>query len=163
MFHLAIFLRLRLMNNTIRYAIHHSITPEPSSNFLLRDIFLPDRASTAMKVISSPSDRQATILTLKSIHHDLMRCVRMVNIVFGFQTMLCIGITFLFTLFTLFATYKTYFYNEIDYRVTLSSLYWCFFYNYFKASVAFNTIIYIGYNFNAVIGVHHFYFPPSRC
>lgn len=65
-----------------------------------------------------------------------MRCVRQVNIIFGFQTMLCVGITFLFTLFTLFAAYKTFFFNEHELlKVSLSSLYWCAFYNYFKLCI----------------------------
>lgn len=87
-------------------------------------------------VLSCPTKRESIILTLKSIHHDLMKCVRLVNIIFGFQSMLCIGITFLFTLFTLFLAYKTFFYKDFSIiNISLSSLYWCTFYNSFKMCI----------------------------
>lgn len=87
-------------------------------------------------VLSCPTKRESIILTLKSIHHDLMKCVRLVNIIFGFQSMLCIGITFLFTLFTLFLAYKTFFYKDFTIiNISLSSLYWCTFYNSFKMCI----------------------------
>lgn len=60
-----------------------------------------------------------------------MRCVHMINVIFGFQTMLGIGLTFMFTLFTLFASFKFVLYHDVDVNIALSSIFWCFFYNYF--------------------------------
>jgi 7tm Chemosensory receptor len=78
------------------------------------------------------------VLKLKKIHHDLMQCVRMVNIIFSFQTMLCVSITFLFTLFTLFTAFKTFFYHEHQLiNMSLSTLYWCLFYNFFKGCIIY--------------------------
>lgn len=79
----------------------------------------------------SSVEKEETILGLKSIHHDLMKCVRLLNITFGFQTMLSIGISFMFTLFTLFISYKTFYYDDTEIGATLSSIYWCIFYNFF--------------------------------
>lgn len=88
--------------------------------------------------MTSLTEREATVLALKSIHHDLMKCVRLVNVIFGFQTMLCIGVTFLFTLFTLFSAYKAFYFHEYDIiSISLSSLYWCSFYNYFKVCIVY--------------------------
>lgn len=87
-------------------------------------------------VLPSKDDGDSLVLALKSIHHDLITCVRLVNVIFGFQTMLCVGITFLFTLFTLFSAYKTFYYHEYEtINISLSSIYWCCFYNCFKAGI----------------------------
>lgn len=77
------------------------------------------------------------ILVLKSIHHDLMRCVRMTSIAFGFQTMLCLGTTFVFTLFTSFASFKVFYYHDTAIGISVSSIYWCVFYNCFQACIIF--------------------------
>lgn len=61
-----------------------------------------------------------------------MRCVRLVNIGFGFQTMLSIGLTFMFTLFTLLVSFKAFYYHDAEIGASLSSIYWCVFYNYFQ-------------------------------
>lgn len=89
------------------------------------------------KVLTSEAERESTIVALKSIHHDMMKCVRILNTIFGLQTMLCIGITFLFSLFTLFASYKAFYYHDIDVSLTITSIYWAVFYNYFKISIVF--------------------------
>lgn len=103
---------------------------------LCRKTFLIDSELHGNMVLASSAERESKILILKSIHHDLMSCVRLVNVAFGFQTMLCVGITFLFTLFTLFSAYKTFFYHETTiFNISISSLFWCFFYNYFKISI----------------------------
>ena len=86
-------------------------------------------------VLSQSKISESTIYTLKSIHFDLMRCVRLANRIFGFQTMLCIGITFLFTIFTLFVSYKAFFYEDKLINVSISSIYWCCFYNCFYFTV----------------------------
>lgn len=88
---------------------------------------------------TSEAERESIILTLKSIHHDMMKCVQLANVCFGFQTMLGIGITFLFTLFTLFASYKAFYYHDIDERVAISSIFWCLFYNYFKVCIVYTS------------------------
>lgn len=98
-------------------------------NFLFRKIFL--NVNDHERTSSSKLTNESIILTLKSIHHDLMRCVRKINYIFGIQTMLCIGTTFIFTLFTLFSAFKYFFYHDVDFSVALSSLFWSFFYNYF--------------------------------
>ena len=67
----------------------------------------------------------------------MMQCVRLLNVAFGFQTMLSVGLTFVFTLFTLFATYKSIIYDDIDVKTVLSCIYWCLFYNYFKVNIIF--------------------------
>lgn len=89
----------------------------------------------ALQVLTSPAERESIIMVLKSIHHDLMKCVHAVNVIFAFPTMLCFGITFLFTLFTLFASYKTFFYHDTDLNIALSSIYWTIFYNYFLLGI----------------------------
>lgn len=119
LFHVAIYSRLKLVNE------------------LISDLFLSDRTSKTMKVLPAPAECESTILLFKSIHHDLMRCVKMVNIAFGFQTMLCFAITFLFTLFTSFASYKVFFYHDTAITLSQSSIYWCIFYNCFQACIIF--------------------------
>lgn len=69
----------------------------------------------------------------------MMNCVQLANVCFGLQTMLCIGITFLFTLFTLFASYKAFYYHDVDKSVALSSIFWCVFYNYFKLCIVYTS------------------------
>lgn len=97
-----------------------------------RQEFLNDRKTITRQVLTSSSPREEIILVLKSIHHDLMKCVRLVNIIFGFQTMLCLGITFLFTLFTFFVSFKAFYYHDVEIGISLTSIYWCIFYNYFE-------------------------------
>lgn len=86
----------------------------------------------------SSKDGEILVLKLKKIHHDLMQCVGMVNVIFGFQTMLCVGIVFLFTLFTLFTAFKTFFYHEhLMLNMTKATVYWCLFYNFFKFCIIY--------------------------
>ena len=66
-----------------------------------------------------------------------MKCVRLVNIIFGFQTMLSIGISFMFTLFTFFISFKAFYYHDTEVGSSLSSIYWCIFYNYFTHLVIY--------------------------
>lgn len=134
MFHQAIFLRLQLINDTVECSSCSFKYPIISC----RSSYLTNSKLTTRTVSISAKETEATILVLKSIHHDLMKCVWLMNVVFGFQTMLCIGITFLFTLFTFFSAYKTfYFYDYTIINITLSILYWCFFYNLFKVTIVF--------------------------
>lgn len=76
------------------------------------------------------------ITEIKNIHNDLVKCVRLVNFSFGFQCMLCIAVTFIFTLFAMFAAYKAFYHNEIAIKaISISSLFLCTFYNIFKMCV----------------------------
>lgn len=109
----------------------------PCFLFLYRKRFLDERNVITRQTLTSPSSREETILVLKSIHHDMMKCVRLMNNIFGYQTMLSIGISFLFTLFTLFISFKAFHYNDTEIGSTLSSIYWCIFYNYFKFLVIY--------------------------
>jgi hypothetical protein len=65
-----------------------------------------------------------------------MQTVKLVNTIFGFQTMLCVGVVFTFTLFTLFVNFKAIYYQDLGIKnVAASSLYWSLFYNIFKVAV----------------------------
>lgn len=104
------------------------------------ETFLDKRPRTVTrKVPTSETERESIILTLKSIHHDMMTSVQLMNVCFGLQSMLYIGTTFLYTLFTLFASYKAFYYHDIEQRPVLVKIYWCTFYNYFKVLIVYNT------------------------
>jgi hypothetical protein len=90
-------------------------------------------------IASKPSSSitfEFVIVTLQTIHHDLIRCIKLINTIFSFQVMLCIAISYLFTFFTLSASFKA-FYRDIDSHksVSISSLYWSFYYNLIKITM----------------------------
>jgi 7tm Chemosensory receptor len=75
-------------------------------------------------------------MILRTIHADLIRCIKLINSIFGFQAMLCIGITFLFTFFTMFSAYKAFTSDDIlAFNASLNNLYWCLYYNLFKITM----------------------------
>lgn len=106
-------------------------------NISHRNSFIDGHETNVCKALTSSDEKESIILTLKSIHHDLMKCVRTLNVIFGFPTMLSIGITFLFTLFTLFASFKAFFYRDIAPQMALSSIYWTIYYNIFLFGIIF--------------------------
>jgi hypothetical protein len=69
------------------------------------------------------------LTTLQTIHLKLLGCVKQVNLIFSFQTMLCLSLSFLFTFFTIINAYKSFFGHFGNRNSSLSSIYWCFYYN----------------------------------
>lgn len=116
MFHISIFLRLKLINTTIETMIVKS-------------------RSRPKKPLKN-SDK--VIFTLKEIHLGLMGAVGQVNAIFGFQTMLCVGLNFLFNLFSFLVAYKSFYFGEkLLLNSAYTTMYWTSFYTAFTFLIIF--------------------------
>lgn len=115
MFHVAIYLRLKMINKSIETFLVKGKTKKISQN--------------------SADD---IMISLKKIHLELMSTINQVNSIFGLQTMLRIGLNFLFNLFTFLVAYKTFYFGE---RHLLNSaymtMYWMSFYTAFTFLIIF--------------------------
>ena len=90
-----------------------------------RDIMTSNKALTNVEDI---------INSLQLIHSYLIKSIKLINEIFGFQAMLCVGIADFFTFFTLFSTYKSTSITTYGQRdVTLMSVYWCLYLNTIKS------------------------------
>jgi hypothetical protein len=87
---------------------------------------------TSNRIIQS-IDVEPTINALQLIHSYLIKCIKLINNIFGFQAMLCVGISDFFTFFTLFSSYKSSSIKTSKQRdMTLMSIYWCLYLNTIK-------------------------------
>jgi hypothetical protein len=112
MFHVAIYLRLKLINKTIKALISKGKRKQNSAD----DI----------------------IISLKEIHLELMSTIHQVNSIFGFQTMLSVGINFLFNLFSFLVAYKTFYFGEANLlNSAYMTMYWMSFYTAFTFLIIF--------------------------
>jgi hypothetical protein len=115
MFHVAIFLRLNLINKSIE-------------SFLVK----------GKKNRISQNIADDIVISLKKIHLELMSTINQVNSIFGFQTMLCIGINFSFNLFSFLVAYKAFYFGE-EYLLNSAymTMYWMTLYTAFTFLVIF--------------------------
>lgn len=93
----------------------------PSTNYLI----------TSIKAF----DVESIITALQTTHYNLIKSIKLVNVIFSFQVMLCIVVSYLFTFFTMFTFYKA-FYRGIDLhkKMSMASVYWCCYYNFLNIS-----------------------------
>ncbi|KAG5666657.1 hypothetical protein PVAND_014672 [Polypedilum vanderplanki] len=123
MFQLAVNRRFKAVNEKLRQEFFFSKYSFNIRYFIFRNLVDFSHSSTI-------EHNNKIVKTLQTIHYDLIKSIKLINLVFGFQNMLAIGICYLFTFFTFFAAYKA-FYNDISSHknISITSFYWCFYYN----------------------------------
>lgn len=78
---------------------------------------------------------ETIINSLQLIHSYLIKSIKLINEIFGFQAMLCVGISDFLTFFTLFSAYKSTSIKTYGQRnMTLVSIYWCLYVNTIKTA-----------------------------
>lgn len=83
-----------------------------------------------------PTNIEQTIEILQSIHFKLIKCIKLTNLIYSFQVMLCIAGCYLYTFFTFFSTYKAFINDVQSLKMpTIASLYWCCYYNMIEISM----------------------------
>ncbi|KAL7018568.1 hypothetical protein ACKWTF_010809 [Chironomus riparius] len=86
---------------------------------------------TSNKALNNVED---TLNKLQLIHFYLIKSIKLINEIFGFQAMLCVGMADFFTFFTLFSTYKSTSITTYKQRnMTLMIIYWCVYLNTIKS------------------------------
>lgn len=106
--------------------INNLISYVPNIQLNFRDIM------TSKNIYHSPNV-DTVINALQLIHSYLIKCIKLINNIFGLQAMLCIGIADFFTFFTLFSSYKSSSIKSSKQRdMTLMSIYWCLYLNTIK-------------------------------
>lgn len=105
--------------------------------FSFRDVFLSEKVNQEIIIVKPLKQNEIQLLKdFKLIHDKLMDCVDLTNYCFGLQTMLGIGLTFLFSIFTIFTAYKTFVLSEREFlNQSISSIYWSSYFNSLKTFI----------------------------
>jgi 7tm Chemosensory receptor len=97
-----------------------------------------DQSTTLITVKSvNQSEHDDTFVGLSQIYSALIDICDDINLSYGFQTMLGFGIIYFYTLLTTFTAYTDIVNERHLTPITISSIAFCIYYNFFLASVIF--------------------------
>lgn len=101
---------------------------------ILKTKFRENQKLSSIKA-AKPFDDAYLYETLTSAYNEIIKVCGMVSRTYGFQLMLCYGVTFFYTLFITFTVYTDYIDMGYLTKITQSSLGFCLFYNCFVVAV----------------------------
>lgn len=102
---------------------------------ILKNKFKENQKLSNIKATKTSFDDAYLYEVLTSAYNEIIKVCGMVSKTYGFQLMLCYGVTFFYTLFITFTVYTDYIDMGYLTKITQSSLGFCIFYNCFVVAV----------------------------